>query len=125
MADSFKVWVNRFRFRLSQPHVVLGILLVLLLAVLVILPFVQMVHDTAVWQEADTRISREARPGEWTAFHYLRVFSSRLSKVIFYRPLLHSLETSLAISFLMALTLDNGVGPQKKDVKTVEPIEAR
>jgi MFS family permease len=31
----------------------------------------------------------------------------------------------LAISFLMALTLDNGVGPQKKDVKIVEPVKAR
>jgi iron(III) transport system permease protein len=104
MAESFKVWVNRFRFRISQPHVVLGILLLLLLLALVIIPFVQMVHDTAVWQEADTRLSRAAKPGEWTAFHYLRVFSGRLSKVIFYRPLLHSLETSLAISFLaMAL----------------------
>jgi len=104
MADSFRIWKNRFRFRISQPHVVMGILLLLLLLVLVIIPFFQMVHDTAVWQEADTRISRAAKPGEWTPFHYLRVFSGRLSTVIFYRPLLHSLETSLAISFLaMAL----------------------
>jgi iron(III) transport system permease protein len=104
MAASCRAWANRFRFRISQPHVVMGILLLLLLLILVIIPFVQMVHDTAVWQEADTRISREAQPGEWTSFHYLRVFSGRLSKVIFYRPLLHSLEMSLAISFLaMAL----------------------
>ena len=46
---------------------------------LVVVPFLQMVHDTAVWQEADSRISRAAGPGEWTIFHYLRVFSSRLS----------------------------------------------
>ncbi len=103
-AVSWRARANRFRFRISQPHVVLGIFLLLLLLVLVIIPFAQMVHDTAVWQDADTRISREAKPGEWTAYHYLRVFSSRLSRVIFYRPLLHSLETSVAISFLaMAL----------------------
>ncbi len=82
----------------------MGLLLLVVLATLVIIPFIQMLHDTAVWQEADTRISRAAKPGEWTSFHYLRVFSSRLSTNIFYRPLLHSLETSLAISFIaMAL----------------------
>ena len=82
----------------------MGILLIILLAALVVIPFLQMLHDTAVWQEADTRITRAAKPGEWTSFHYLRVFSSPLSRNIFYRPLLHSLETSLVISFL-AMTL--------------------
>ncbi len=82
----------------------MGILLLILLAVLVVIPFLQMLKDTAVWQEADTRITRAAKPGEWTGFHYLRVFSSRLSRNIFYHPLLHSLETSLVISFL-AMTL--------------------
>jgi iron(III) transport system permease protein len=100
MAGSRRIFYNRLKFTLASPQVVMGILLVLLLTVLVVIPFLQMLHDTAVWQEADARIAREAKPGEWTAFHYLRVFSSRLSRNIFYRPLIHSLETSLAISFL-------------------------
>ncbi len=99
-----RAFYNRCKFTLSRPHVVMGILLMILLAVLVVIPFLQMLHDTAVWQEADTRITRAAKPGEWTSFHYLRVFSSRLSKNIFYNPLLHSLETSLVISFV-AMTL--------------------
>jgi iron(III) transport system permease protein len=104
MAASLRVFYNRCKFTFSRPHVVMGVLLIILLTALVVIPFLQMVHDTAVWQEADTRITREAKPGEWTGFHYLRVFSSRLSKNIFYRPLLHSLEISLAISFL-AMTI--------------------
>jgi iron(III) transport system permease protein len=94
---------NRFKFKAGQPHAVIGGLLLLLLAVVVIAPFFQMVHDTAVWQETDRRISREAEPGEWTAFHYDRVFSSRLSRAIFYRPLLNSLATSITISVLAML----------------------
>ena len=61
-----------------------------ILTALVVVPFVQMLHDTAVWQEADRRIVRSAEPGDWTFFHYLRVFASPLSVNIFYRPLLHS-----------------------------------
>jgi iron(III) transport system permease protein len=80
--------------------VAIGILLIVLLTALVIIPFLQMIRDTAVWQEADRRISRTAQPGEWTFFHYKRVFSSPLSLNIFYRPLLHSLVTSITISCL-------------------------
>jgi len=104
MTASWRTFHNRLRFNLTQPHLVMSLLLLVLLTALVIIPFIQMLHDTAVWQEADLRITRAAKPGEWTTFHYLRVFSSRLSKNIFYRPLWHSLETSLAISFL-AMTL--------------------
>ena len=104
MAVSGRVLYNRLKFNLARPHVVMGIILLVVLTVLVIIPFVQMLHDTAVWQEADKRISRAAEPGEWTPFHYLRVFSSRLSRSIFYRPLLNSVTTSLAISF-MAMAL--------------------
>lgn len=103
MPESVRARWNRFKFTAGQPHVVIGGMLLLLLAVVVLAPFFQMVHDTAVWQETDRRISREAEPGEWTAFHYDRVFSSRLSHTIFYRPLLNSLTTSVTISLLAML----------------------
>lgn len=93
------VW-NRLKFTLTRPHVVIGIFLLVLLTLLVVIPFFYMVHDTMVWQEGDRRISREADPGALTSFHYKRVFSSPLSLNIFYKPLLRSLTTSLAISFL-------------------------
>lgn len=82
---------------------ILGLLLIVILAALVVVPFLQMVHDTAVWQESDRRISRSAEPGAWTLFHYIRVFASPLSVNIFYRPLLNSLATSLAISLVAML----------------------
>jgi iron(III) transport system permease protein len=94
-----RVFYNRLKLILARPHVVIGILLIILLTALVVIPFFQMLRDTAIWQEADRRISRAAQPGEWTLFHYKRVFSSPLSVNIFYRPLLHSLTTSLTISF--------------------------
>ena len=104
MTASWRVSYKRLRFTLRKPHVLLGLLLIILLTALVVIPFLQMLHDTAVWQETDRRISRTAEPGKWTFFHYERVFSSPLSLNIFYRPLLRSLTTSLAISCL-AMTL--------------------
>ena len=98
MPEWAKLFVNRLLLKLRQPQVILGLLLLVVLAGLVIVPFLQLVHDTAVWQEADRRMSRSAEPGAWTLFHYVRVFASPLSVNIFYRPLLHSLATSLAIS---------------------------
>ena len=104
MNSSWKAIYNRSRFTLTQPHVVIGIFLVILLTLLVVIPFFYMVHDTTVWQESDRRISRTAEPGAWTLFHYKRIFSSPLSVNIFYKPLFRSLATSITISFLaMAL----------------------
>ncbi len=95
--------LKRLGLKLRQPQVILGLLLVVILAGLVVVPFLQLVHDTAVWQEADRRISRTAEPGAWTFFHYIRVFASPLSVNIFYRPLIHSLATSLTISLTAML----------------------
>ncbi len=94
---------NRMGLKMRQPQVILGLLLVVVLTGLVVVPFLQLVHDTAVWQEADRRFNRSAEPGAWTLFHYLRVFASPLSVNIFYRPLLHSLATSLTISLTAML----------------------
>jgi iron(III) transport system permease protein len=101
---TWKPRAYRFRYHISRPHVIIGLLAIVLLAVLVLIPFLKLAHDTAVWQETDTRLSRAAEPGQWTGFHYQRTFASRLSKNIFYVPLRHSLETALAISCL-ALTI--------------------
>ena len=103
MSASARAFINRLGIKLRQPQVILGLILVAILTALVVVPFVQMLHDTAVWQEADRRIVRTAEPGGWTFFHYLRVFASPLSVNIFYRPLLHSLATSLTISLVAML----------------------
>ena len=129
MTPWWMVLYNRLRFTLAKPHIVIGIALVLLLTGLVVIPFFQLVHDTAVWQEADRRISRTAQPGEWTFFHYKRVFSSPLSLNIFYRPLLHSITTSVAISFfaiilgaMMAWLVVRTDMPFKKIIGVLAPI---
>ena len=103
MSASARAFINRLGIKLRQPQVILGLILVAILTALVVVPFLQLVHDTAVWQEADRRLSRSAEPGAWTFFHYLRVFAGPLSVNIFYRPLLHSLATSLTISLVAML----------------------
>ena len=95
--------LRRWGLKLRQPHVILGLLLLLVLIGLVLVPFLQLIHDTLVYQEADLRLNRSAEPGAWTFFHYKRVFASALSRNVFYQPLLNSLATALATSFTAML----------------------
>jgi iron(III) transport system permease protein len=59
-----------------------------------------MLRDSLTWQLADTRLSREAVPGELTIFHWTRVLSSEITQFMFYSPLRNTLLTGLIGSLL-------------------------
>lgn len=89
----------------TRPHVLLGILLVVLMLYLVITPFLVMMQTTVTWQIGDQRLSREfTTEGEFTWFHWLRMFSSQLSQTMVYTPLVNTLTIAISTSIL-ALTL--------------------
>jgi len=90
----------RVAYVLRLPRVSLGIGLLAVLFLLVTLPCVKLFTAALTWDLADIRLSPAARPGEFTLFHWWRVFASPLSETIFYRPLLRSLATSVSIGFL-------------------------
>ena len=117
---------SRFKNYIRRPHIVISLVLLGLLLFIVLLPFAQMVKDSFVWQFADIRLSRDANPGEFTLFHWKRVFASALTKNTLLRPLYNSLAISLSVSgcamtigaFLAWLVARTDL-PFKKTVTTV------
>jgi iron(III) transport system permease protein len=90
----------RAAYFLRLPRVSLGSGLLVMLLLLVTLPCMQLLTATLIWDVSDVRLSPAARPGELTLFHWWRVFASSLSEVLFYRPLIRSLATSVSIGIL-------------------------
>lgn len=89
---------------LTRPHVILGIVLVLLLLYLVITPFLAMIQTTFTWQTSDQRLSREfTTEGDFTLFHWLRMFNSQLSQTMVYTPLMNTLTVAITTSILTLL----------------------
>ncbi len=89
---------SRFKNYIRRPHIVISLILLAILLFIVLVPFARMIRDSFIWQFADTRLSRNALPGEFTLFHWKRVFSSALTQNILVRPLFNSLTTSLSVS---------------------------
>lgn len=86
---------------LTRPHVILGIVLVVMMVYLVIMPFLVMVQTTFTWQLSDQRLSRDfTTEGEFTLFHWLRMFNSQLSQTMVYTPLLNTLTVAISTTIL-------------------------
>ncbi|MBI9102323.1 MAG: iron ABC transporter permease [Spirochaetales bacterium] len=92
--------ISRFKTYIRQPHIILSLVLLVLLVVLVIIPILKMFIDSFIWQLEDVRLSRDARPGHFTFFHWKRIFASGISKTVLWTPLLNSITIGLSISFL-------------------------
>jgi iron(III) transport system permease protein len=95
--------VSRIRNYLRQPHIVISLILLLILIFIVVIPFFRMIKDSFVWQFADIRLSRSAIPGDFTLFHWKRIFASGITRNVLVRPLFNSLSTSLSVSFFAIL----------------------
>lgn len=92
------VRLHRLRYSLGRPHVVIGLAVAVLLAILVVAPMVQLVHTTLVWGDEDLRANPDAVPGAWTVHHWVRAFASAISRNALYVPLLNSLATATGAS---------------------------
>lgn len=99
--------LGRFRLKFGSPMLIVCGFLVLVLAYLILVPLGHMLRDSLTWQLADTRLSREAVPGELTIFHWTRVLSSEITQFMFYSPLRNTLLTGL-IGSLLAIFIEIG-----------------
>ena len=91
---------NRLKNYIRQPHIIISLVLLVILIFIVIIPFAKMIKDSFVWQYADIRLSKTASPGNFTIFHWKRIFASNLTNNVLVRPLINSLSTSLCVSFI-------------------------
>jgi iron(III) transport system permease protein len=93
---------------LTTPHVALSLVLLAVLAIFVVAPVVNIILDTFQWQTGDTRFDRAAVPGEFTLFHWTRVFDSPLTRRLLVEPLLNSILTALGAT-VVALVVGAGL----------------
>jgi len=103
LSPTVVVRLHRLRFGLGRPHVLIGLVLVILLALLVVGPMLQLVHTTLTWSDEDLRAHPDAEPGAPTAFHWLRAFHSEISRNVLYVPFANSLTTALGASAVALL----------------------
>lgn len=95
---------RRFIRWLTDPKVFLSLIMLALMVYLIIIPLFRMVNTTLTFQEKDVITNHDATVGQYTFYHWIRMLTSKISTVMLYAPLQHSLVTSAGAT-LIAMTL--------------------
>jgi iron(III) transport system permease protein len=89
---------------LTSPKVVLALIMLALMIYLIVIPLYRMVSTTVTYQEKDIVTHPGAVVGALTPYHWVRMLTSRISTIMLYTPLQHSLIVSAGAT-LIALVL--------------------
>lgn len=81
-----------------EPIRMICLISILFFALTIIYPVVYMVHYSLVWSADDLRLSQDAVQGEYTLFHWARIFNSDISWNMFYEPFLNSTAISATVT---------------------------
>lgn len=95
---------RRFVRWLINPRVALSLIMLAVMFYMVVIPVYRMVATTVTWQSQDLTRVPEAKVGELTLFHYIRMLTGVLGKIYTYAPLRNSLTIAIG-STLLALTI--------------------
>ncbi len=95
---------RRFLHWLSKPHVILSLIMLVMLIYMIVIPLYRMVETTLTIQEKDLVTNRDAELGEFTWYHWQRMLASKISTIVTYGSLQHSLVTSAGAT-LIAMVL--------------------
>ncbi len=85
---------------INRPHLVLGSFCLLILGFLVLTPLLEIIRDSLSVQSYDIAYLPEAKIGEFTFFHYDRVFIGPLSKALLINPLLNSIAIGVCVTLI-------------------------
>lgn len=96
-------FLRRFFRWLKSPRVLLSLILLALMVYLVIIPIYRMLTATMTVQARDLRAIPGAVEGQFTTYHWIRMLSSKVSQVLLYAPLQHSLIISVGATFIALL----------------------
>jgi iron(III) transport system permease protein len=91
---------RRFLRWLTNPYVFLSLIMLFAMFYMVIIPLYRMLITTITFSENDLRYAKDAVTGEYTAFHWLRMLTSQISRIMTFEPLMHSLTISLGATLL-------------------------
>ncbi|MRS05205.1 iron ABC transporter permease, partial [bacterium] len=78
----------------TDPKNALSILMLILMIYLIVIPLYRMAATTLTIQDKDIVTHPDAVVGQFTLIHWARMLTSKISKIILYAPLRHSLVTS-------------------------------
>ncbi len=91
---------RRFLRWLSSPQVYIALIMLVLLVYMVIVPLYRMLMTTITYSENDLRYAKDAVVGNFTAFHWLRMLTTKIGMMMTFQPLLHSLTVSLGATLM-------------------------
>jgi len=94
---NFKYYFEKYRYR---TDLIIASVFILVFAFLVIGPLLQIIYTSFTYQSNDLRVVRDATVGEFTGYHYIRVFTKRLSRSLFYKPFVNSLLVGAGVTGL-------------------------
>ena len=92
--------LRRFIRWITSPHVVLSLIMLVVMFYMVLIPLYRMVMTTITVQDNDLRVIKDAEVGQFTSYHWLRMLTSKISRIMTYEPLLHSITISLGATLL-------------------------
>ncbi len=95
---------RRFFRWLFSPHVFLALIMLILLFYMVIIPLYRMIMSTITFSENDLRYAKDAVVGDFTTFHWMRMLTTKIAKIMTFQPLMHSLTVSMGAT-LLAFTI--------------------
>ncbi len=94
---------RRFSRWLTSAKVILSLIMLVLMIYLIVIPLYRMVETTLTIQERDLRALPGAQIGQFTLYHWARALPSRVSQVMLYAPLQHSLVISAGATLIALL----------------------
>ena len=84
----------------TRPEYFLSGFFLVVLSFLVLTPLVKIIRDALTYQSYDLAYRPEAVEGAFTTFHLERVFTGRLSKALFVKPMVNSLLVGVGVTVL-------------------------
>lgn len=127
--EKWQARLRRFFRWITSPHVILSLIMLVVMFYMVIIPLYRMVMTTITVQDSDLRVLKDANVGDFTTYHWLRMLTSKIAKIMTYEPLMHSLTVSfgatllsLAIGGLMAWLVVRTDVPGKGIINTLATV---
>ena len=84
----------------NRPELLIGFFCLLILSFLVLTPLLEIIRDSLSIQSYDLAYRPNAEIGDFTLFHFERVFTGKLSNALFLKPLLNSLAIGVCVTLI-------------------------
>ncbi|MEC7745970.1 MAG: iron ABC transporter permease, partial [Candidatus Neomarinimicrobiota bacterium] len=84
----------------NRPELLIGFFCLLILSFLVLTPLLEIIRDSLSIQSYDLAYRPDANIGDFTLFHFERVFTGKLSNALFLKPLLNSLAIGVCVTLI-------------------------